>query len=226
MRAYEAAMAGQRVQPGAGRTKPGTINALVVAYYCSPAWLALAPQTRATDRLILEKFREVHGDKPVALLARQHVNALIAQRVSTPFAANHWLRMIKVLMKFAVAEGWRKDDPTAGIKRIRIKSDGYHAWDETEIAQFEKRHAIGTKPRLALALLLFTAQRRSDVLAMGRQHIRAGAIHVRQQKTGANLAIPVHPELAEILEATPSENLTLLTTNSGKPFTSNGFGKR
>jgi hypothetical protein len=73
-------------------------------------------------------------------------------------------------------------------------------------------------------LLLFTAQRRSDVVKMGRQHIRNGVVHVRQQKTGAQLAIPVHPDLQAIVEATPSEHLTFLVTAYGKPFTAAGFG--
>ncbi len=224
MRAYEAALAGQRIQPGGSRSKPGSIDALTIAYYCSPAWLALAPQTRATDRLIIEKFRAAHGDKPVALLGRQHVNALIAERVETPFAANHWLRMIKTLMAFAVAEGWRKDNPAADIKRVRIKSDGYHTWSDAEIEQYEAKHPIGGKARLALALLLYTAQRKSDVVQMGRQHVRDGEILVRQQKTGAHLAIPLHPELRQAIDAAAGEHLTFIVTEFGAPYTAKGFG--
>src|SRR4051794_25889652 len=59
----------------------------------------------------------------------------------------------------------------------------------------EAHHAVGTKPRLAFALLLYSAQRRSDVVRMGRQHIKDGVLTVTQQKTGATLAIPVHPHL-------------------------------
>ena len=160
----------------------------------------------------------------MALLTRQHINAMLAQKVTTPAAANHWLRLVKALMQLAVEEGWRKDNPTIGIKRIKNRSDGFHTWDENEIAQFEARHPVGSKARLALALLLYTAQRRSDVVRMGRQHVRNGVVHVRQQKTGAMLAIPLHPALAAIIEATPSDHLTLLTTSFGKSFTAPGFG--
>jgi integrase len=38
------------------------------------------------------------------------------------------------------------------------------------------------------------------------------------------LAIPLHPALAAIIEATPSDHLTFLTTSFGKPFTAAGFG--
>jgi integrase len=71
--------------------------------------------------------------------------------------------------------------------------------------------------------LLYTGQRRSDIVQMGRQHIRDGILHLRQQKTGAPLAIPLHPALQAVLNATVSEHLTFLTTRGGSPFTPAGF---
>src|SRR5262245_24414019 len=53
-------------------------------------------------------------------------------------------------------------------------------------------------------------------MRMGRQHVRDGLIHVRQSKTGTTLAIPIHPELRAVLDATPAEHLTFLTT-AGPP---------
>ena len=47
------------------------------------------------------------------------------------------------------------------------------AWTDAEIAEYEARHPIGSKARLALALLLYTGQRRSDVVTMGRPHDQA-----------------------------------------------------
>jgi integrase len=189
-------------------TKAGSIGALVVAYYCSTLFLELAPATQQTYRLILEKFR----NEPVALLTREHVKAMLAQKITTRAAANHWLRLVKALMAFAVEEKWRKDDPTTGIKRIKKQKDpnaedGFHTWTEDEIAH-ENHHPIGSKSRLALALLLYTEQRRSDVVHMRRP--RDSVVHVRQQKTGAELTIPLRPALAAIIEATPNDHLVLL----------------
>ena len=54
------------------------------------------------------------------------------------------------------------------------------------------------------ALLLYTGHRRSDVVRMGRQHIRDGVLQVRQQKTGVELFIPVHARsLRPIIDVTP-----------------------
>src|SRR5262245_27647746 len=103
-------------------------------------------------------------------------------------------------MKFAVRSGMRADDPARDDEFIKRKIVGFHTWTESEIDQFESVHPVGSKARLALGLLLYTAQRRGDVVRMGRQ------------KTGELLAIPIHPALQAIIEANPSEHLTLLTT--------------
>jgi integrase len=77
---------------------------------------------------------------------------------------------------------------------------------------------------LAFELLLGTAQRRGDVIRMGSQHLRDGLLYVKQQKTGAELAIPILPELQAALDATASGHLTFLVTEHGKPFSAAGFG--
>ena len=62
------------------------------------------------------------------------------------------------------------------------------------------------------------------MVGMGRQHIRDGAISVRQQKTGTVLQIPIHEELRKTPETAPDHHLTFLVTENGKPFTAAGFG--
>ena len=48
----------------------------------------------------------------------------------------------------------------------------------------------------------------------------------KQEKIGATLAIPVHPHLQTVLDATPSEHLTFLVTATGKPYGDNHFSRR
>jgi integrase len=226
MAAYQAALGGEAAQPreiGASHTRPGTVAALVAAYFKSPAFTALSPSTRATYRGIIERFRAAHGDKRVATLRREDVQRMLSGKVSTPAAARNWLRMVRMLMQFAVGQGLRDDNPTQGVKGPAARSSGFHTWTEDEIAKFEAHHPIGSRARLALALLLYTAQRRGDVIRMGRQHIHGGVLRIRQQKTGTLVEIPVHATLREVLDATPSKHLTFLTTKDGKAFTAAGF---
>jgi integrase len=226
MEAYQAALAREepRLEIGASRTRPGTVNAAVVAFYGSNGFLKLRPITKATDRGILERFRAKHGDKRISMLERRHILAILAEKAAAPAAQRNLLRMLRKLLAFAIETGLRADNPAASIRANAPKSSGFHTWSEDEIARFEAHHAIGTRARLALALLLYTAQRRADVVRIGRQHVRNGALHLTQGKTGAELVIPVHPELATIIAATPSDQLTYLVTEYGQPFTPAGFG--
>jgi integrase len=222
MAAYEAAMNGPRTVIGAGRIKPGSVAAVVAEYFDSQQFFtSKSAGTQRMRRGILERFRAAYGERPFALLPAEWIEALLDSK--PPHAARSWLVTLRSLCQFAVTRGYLRADPTANIKLRPIKGDGFHTLTDNEIAQFEAFYPISTKPRLAFALLLYTAQRRSDVVRMGRQHIRDGVLTVNQEKTGVALAIPVHPHLQAVLDATPSEHLTFLVTATGKPYGGNAF---
>ena len=149
---------------------------------------------------------------------------IIGAKADTPEAANNLLKVLRVVLNHAVEIGMIASNPALGVKRYRSRSEGHHAWTEAEIAQFQERYSVETRAGLALALLLYTGQRRSDAVRIGQQHVKGGRILVRQQKTGRALAIPMHPELARALAAAPKTNMTFLTTEHGASFSAAGFG--
>jgi integrase len=110
------------------------------------------------------------------------------------------------------------------MRRPKKAKEGFRAWTGEDIAQFEARWPSGSRERLALALLLYTGQRRQDVIVMGRQHVRGGVISVVQQKTGTRLEIPLAIPLRSELAQVPPGQLTFLQTQYGEPFTPAGFG--
>jgi integrase len=221
-RAYEAALEAPLLPVGAKRTKPGTVNAAIAGYYSSLDFRSLAAGTQKMRRAILERFRAEHGDKPIALLPQKFIAVMLAKM--KPFAARNWLKTIRGLMQFCVAQAMCAADPTQGVKFKPAKTDGRHTWTEEEIAAFEACHPVGTMARLALALGVYTGLRRGDAVAVGPQHLRDGVLSVKQQKTGGALRIPMHTDLLTIIAATPSGAMAFLTTSFGKPFTSAGFG--
>ncbi|MET4449154.1 integrase [Bradyrhizobium sp. GM2.2] len=160
-------------------------------------------------------------------LRREHIVALVNGKSAKRFAGRNFLKTLRVLMTFAIENGALRENPTAGVKNLSGKTDGYATWSEEHIAMFRAHYPVGSRERLALELLLCTAQRRSDVVKMGRQHLRktkdGTLIDVRQQKTGTSLAIPVHPDLHEALDAMPTDNMTFLTTHQGRGFSAAGF---
>jgi integrase len=190
MEAYAAALGRPtRIEIGVGRVRPGTVAALTTSYLNSISFGNLAPETRRTRRNILERFCAEHADKRVELLERRHVELMIGAKAGTPSAARNFLNTLRAMMRFATETGLMSGDPTVGAKRVKIRTEGYRTWSEDDIAAFEAKHPVGSRARLAFALLLYTAQRRSDVVRMGRQHIRGGELYLRQQKTGRELKI-------------------------------------
>jgi len=228
MAAYEAAAANytndQAARPSNSNDR--TFDTLAVAYFQSPAFIALRPSTKTTYRGIIDRCREAHGSKRIAHLERRHIAELIAEamRDRGPHAANNLLKVLRVLLRLAVEIEWRVDDPTQGVRPVRAKTEGFTTWSEDDIAAFEKRWEMGSRELLAMALLLYTGQRRGDVVRMGRQHIQGDIIRVVQSKTGASLAIPIHARLREVLSEMPTNNLTFLMTVQGRGFSPAGFG--
>lgn len=227
MQEYRACLDGiaaAAIDPGADRAVPGSFNSLIASYYRTPDWLSPSDATRANRRRVIEHFRREHGHRMVADLEPAHVTAILGRKASTPNAANMLRKQLLRLMDYAIILKVRTDNPVRVTKPYKIKSGGYHTWTEDEIAQFEARHPIGTKARLALALMLWTGQRRSDAIRMGRQHVSKGRLRFRQQKTDTALSLPILPPLKAAIDAMPSDNMTFLVTAYGKPFTAAGFG--
>tara|TARA_R110002074_G_scaffold262994_1_gene435091 strand:+ start:8663 stop:9760 length:1098 start_codon:yes stop_codon:yes gene_type:complete len=228
LEAYAACMAlasAPELPIGAGRIAEGTIADLVTRFYRRSAWANMTPGAQDHDRRIINRFRDEHGPKRVAALTYEHVDAILAAKAGTPTAANKLRKKLKQLMTFAVAIDMIVKDPMTQTKPFKVRSGGYHTWTEEEIAQYQQRHELGTKARLALELLLWTGQRLGDAILMGRQQIQRGRIRVIQEKTGADLWIPVAPQLVKAITAMSVHNhLNYIVTEYGAPFTRKGFG--
>ena len=52
-----------------------------------------------------------------------------------------------------------------------------------------------------------------------------GRLRVVQQKTGTKLVITVHRDLRTVLDASPTDHVTISTTAYGQPFSVKGFGQ-
>lgn len=213
------------VKPGFGRARHGTIEDLVNRYYRSPEWQRMKkPSSRKTYRGIINRFVKDHADKRVAKIKAEHLDIILGKMNNTPAAANNLRKVLNRLFSYAVKIGMRSDNPALLTKPYPSKGEGFHTWTEEEIEQFEATHPIGSKARLAMAILLWTGQRRSDAIHLGRQHIKNGKIRINQQKTGKPAFVPVSPELQRNLDCVPSGQMTFLVTQFGKPFTPAGFG--
>ena len=106
------------------------------------------------------------------------------------------------MYSWAMERDLAESNPTLELKRLRYATTGHHAWTLAEVEQFEARHPVGTKARLALSLLLWTGLRRSDVIRIGMQHVKDGwlklPLHKNSERTPVTVELPIAPEAVEL----------------------------
>ena len=209
---------------GAERIRPGTFDDLIVRFYKSRKWGELAEATREQYRGQLERFRTAYGHRPVATVETRHFEKIFDDMAHIPTAANNLRKRMKQLMNYAIKLGIRQDNPVMATERMKTPDGGFPDWSEDEIARFERHHPVGTRARIAFDLALFTSQRKADVRTMGPAHLIRGKIKVKQRKTGKELFIPIHPNLAASLAGMGEDRTAFILNDWGRPYTIDSFG--
>lgn len=161
------------------------------------------------------------GDLPYRSLALRHVTEIRDELRDTPGARNNIVRVISALFSWAISNGLAEVNPAHGIKNLK-SGDGFHTWTPDEIRKFEEIHPPGTKARLAFSLAAYTGLRMSDLVVLGRQHIKDGWITIRPAKTKGSssilVEIPVLPELRRAIDTGPCGDMTFLVSERNAPF--------
>jgi integrase len=225
----------------------GTWRWLCVRYFAESAdYLRLDERTKRVRRGILEgTFDEpiapgsskLFREFPLSRMSADAVEVLRDRKLTLPESANGRVKAIRAVFKWAVRKKGPDGKPLVSHNPARdipyLKSNnpsGWHTWTPEEVRRFEERHPIGTKARLALALLLFTGQRRSDITRLGRQHARNGKITFTQFKgrhrKPKRLVLPILPALQQVIDSSLCGELAFLVNDLGRPFTDAGFGNK
>ena len=219
---------------------PDTWRWLCVRYFaeCSD-YHRLDDTTKRTRRWMLEAtFDEpiapgspkLFRDFPLPKMTPDAIEVLRDRKAAVPEGANQRLKAIRAVFKWGVKKKLAPTNPARDVEYLRTSSTGHHTWTQEEVRQFRERHPIGTKARLAVELLLFTGQRRSDITRLGRQHIHQNRLVFTQYK-GRNrkptrLTLPILPALKQIIDASPCGDLTFLVSDRGHPFRDASFGNK
>lgn len=244
MAQYQKLMSGEIEAPPVAqisRPLPGTWRALCVGYFASSQFRRLDDYTQARRRGVLEgtfieplapESKDHFGEMPVQRFGSKAVRVLRDRKIEFPEAANMRLKAIRQVFKWAIDDevSGVKNNPARDVDYFRSATDGFHSWTIEEVEQYETYHPVGTRARLALALMMYLGVRRSDVVLLGRQHVRDGWLNFTatkgRKRSPTRLSLPILSELQEIIDATECGHLAFLVTEFGKPFTANGFGNR
>ncbi len=216
MTAYAAYLA-EKPQAAKTTLHADSLGNLIIDFYGSRFFTDRKPSTRQLYRYALEPMAKEHGHRSASTMtatdAEKIINRIGAAR---PGMGNLTRAVMRRVMQFAVKDKRRTDNPMLGIEPFKVGE--HHTWTDAELRQYEDKWRLGTRQRLAYALLLYTGQRVGDVVRMGRADISDGSVHVVQQKTGAELWVPIHPELLRVMKALPAKGLTLVGDANGRPI--------
>ena len=223
MAAYQAALAVVLPPPPSPKhVIAGSLAAVAAGYLRSAEFANLSPSSQRSYRTALKPILAAHGHRlmrDLTKVAARHVIEEIGAK--RPGMANLTRAVLSKIAAYSIETGVRADNPFAGLKPYRLGT--YHTWTDAEIAQFERRWSLGTRERLAFALLLYTGQRGGDVVKMVRSDIVNGRIRVAQDKTRKGttneLMIPIHPALERALKAGPVVGMQHIISDArGRPL--------
>jgi hypothetical protein len=120
---------------------------------------------------VLEAFREEFGGDGLRLPPQGHRQDPCRQAGEEEgrqadgrrdHAALRLREQLFLLFKFAVKQEWIETNPVEQADEVEHKGEGFYAWTEEDIATFREAYPLGTKPRLAMELILWTGARRGD----------------------------------------------------------------
>jgi integrase len=210
-------------------TDPNSFGWLVDQFLASPAHLQKELPTQKARRNVLRRIvNNGHGSQPFRELADSDIRVLRDQIAATGKVAmaNGAVAILRVLFNWAVEiKKLLRTNPCLGVKAIKYQGGTNHVWSDEEMMRFEATYPLGTRERLAYALLLYSGQRSGDIVRLGRQHIKDGWLTIHAGKTGKASEVPVLDVLSEAIAAGPTGDLTFLVSDERTPLQVSTFGR-
>jgi integrase len=203
----------------------GTVSDLIRLYCQSAGWGALRATTRATYQYAIDRIEAEFFDMQLASLGRRGARRMILDwrdeiARDTPRMADLCVSVFQALLRFAVERELITDHPLERVAKIHDGTRRDIIWMPAQIAAF-KAKAPAHMVR-AMVLAMWTGQRQGDLLRLTWASYDADSLVIRQSKTGALVRVAASEELREALKSFPRTAVTILTTETGRPWGS-GF---
>jgi len=178
---------------GPARVDAGSVEWLLRQYQASATFAGLAENTRRQRANFFARFCRVYGPTPVADLTPAALAQVRDGFGKKRFAARNFVKAMRAAFAWACDEtvGLARNNPAASVRLPSGKTTGHMAWTLDHVLMFKAHYPKGHRARIALALLLFTVQRISDIRTMGIKDVRDGYLTARHRKTGNLVEIPL-----------------------------------
>jgi len=104
-----------RMRPSGPRR---SMSELVDLYQRTEDYARLAPQTQRVYDRVLRRLLHVEqlAGCNAASIGRRRIQQVIDRHAGTPAAAADLFKKLRILIRCAIAHGWRSDDPTRGVR--------------------------------------------------------------------------------------------------------------
>ncbi len=208
--------------------REGTLPWIVRMYRSDPRYTELAAKTqRSYDQCIkaIEAWSKLAKHPPIGTINRKVVREFYRSMVATPAKANAVMRVLRILLGFAVDEGLLAENPAAK-QRLKGRPPRQTVWTRENLESFCLAAREAGRPSMALAVLLGAnlGQREGDLLKLAWSQFNGDTITLRQGKTGTRVTVPVIEELGAALAAVPRKSPSMLISETtGRPYLEDNF---
>jgi len=205
--------------------RAGTMMTLIAEYKGSAEFRRLAPSTTRAYLGYIKMIEDQFGDLPLDALndlrIRGEFKAWRDRYDNTPRTADYLWTCLARILSFSKDRGLIRTNPCTGGGRLYKADRSDKVWTDADVTAFLKI----APPEMALALMLalWTGQRQGDLLALPWSSYDGSRFQLRQSKTKRRLVVPAGEPLRALLARTERRSPMILTTQRGKPWTSDGF---
>jgi integrase len=172
-------------------------SALAEEYKRSHRFGKLSDKTRYSYEYALRCIEEGFGKTDIAAIRRPDIIRFQTKNEERPGAANLCLRVMSLVLQFALDMDYIPFNPARGLKKL--KGGSLEKWTPDEV-----RRLIELRDRkisTAVVLAWYTGQRESDILNMKWKDYDGEYISLMQDKTDLEMKIKVHADLKGYLDA-------------------------
>ncbi len=204
----------------------GSLAELVVDYFDSEKYRALAAQTRSDYEGYWGKLKPVFGHVKVDSIKPEHIRMYMDKKgASSRTQANRHHAFLSAVFSWGFQRGRCKLNPCKGVSKFTEKARERYIEDWEYQAVYD---AASPALRVAMEISYLCAARQGDVLKMTKAQLQAEGIFIRQGKTARKQIKGWTPRLrAAVALASGIETKTgsiyVIPTAQGTAYTSDGF---
>lgn len=184
---------------------------------------SMSPKTLKKKKNLLNRLLE-EPDR-VMLIPQEKLIEIQDSMVATPAQADALMEAIGVMYDWAVQRKFLTMNTARGIPSIYEKGLGATPWKAADVKAFYAKHKPGSKPHVAMSILLWTGCRIEDLTMLGRKYecVIDGVEALRwtpNKKGSSEVCIPFLEPLKAAVRAPKVQGVTYVLGRGGKPYAS------